>query len=360
MQPTYDQTDPTSPAGSFPHWIDPVRETDLVARRRTVHRTPETGWAEFIATARAAEFFTSLGFKVMVGREFIDPIYVRGRSEAEVSESERLAKAAGVSPVLLQRMGGLTGLCATFDTGHPGKTLAFRVELDALKMNEPVDPDHIPYREGFASERPGLMHACGHDGHQAVAFELGRFIVANRDRLTGRIRFIFQPGEEGSRGAYPIVQSGLLDDVDTLLCAHIATDLQAGTVVAAPEKFLCTTKIDLHFEGVQAHAGMQPQLGRNALLAAADAALILMALPRHSDGMTRVNVGTLHAGEGRNVIAAHADMEVEVRGENEAINRELAREAVTRAQGCAMAFGVKMSHKIMGEAVDFVPDDGIV
>ena len=135
MQPTYDQTDPTSPAGSIPHWIDPVRETDLVARRRTVHRTPETGWAEFIATARAAEFFTSLGFKVMVGREFIDPIYVRGRSEAEVSESERLAKAAGVSPVLLQRMGGLTGLCATFDTGHPGKTLAFRVELDALKMN---------------------------------------------------------------------------------------------------------------------------------------------------------------------------------------------------------------------------------
>lgn len=242
MQPTYDQTDPTSPAGSIPHWIDPVRETDLVARRRTVHRTPETGWAEFIATARAAEFFTSLGFKVMVGREFIDPIYVRGRSEAEVSESERLAKAAGVSPVLLQRMGGLTGLCATFDTGHPGKTLAFRVELDALKMNEPVDPDHIPYREGFASERPGLMHACGHDGHQAVAFELGRFIVANRDRLTGRIRFIFQPGEEGSRGAYPIVQSGLLDDVDTLLCAHIATDLQAGTVVAAPEKFLCTTR----------------------------------------------------------------------------------------------------------------------
>ncbi|MFQ8814842.1 MAG: hypothetical protein ACLR8J_01770 [Sutterella wadsworthensis] len=95
-----------------------------MARRRTVHRTPETGWAEFIATARAAEFFTSLGFKVMVGREFIDPIYVRGRSEAEVSESERLAKAAGVSPVLLQRMGGLTGLCATFDTGHPGKTLA--------------------------------------------------------------------------------------------------------------------------------------------------------------------------------------------------------------------------------------------
>lgn len=98
MQPTYEQTDPTSPAGSIPHWIDPVREADLVARRRTVHRTPETGWAEFIATARAAEFFTSLGFKVVVGREFIDPIYVRGRSEAEVAESERLAQAAAFRP----------------------------------------------------------------------------------------------------------------------------------------------------------------------------------------------------------------------------------------------------------------------
>lgn len=355
------QTELLSPASQLPNWIDPVKEeADLVARRRDIHRLPETGWTEFIATARATEFFASLGFKVLVGREFIDPVYVRGRSESAVAESEKLAVAAGVSPLLLQRMAGLTGLVATFDTGRPGKTIAFRVELDALKMNEPHDESHIPFREGFVSERPGSMHACGHDGHQAVAFELARFIVANRERLTGKIRFIFQPGEEGSRGAYPIVQSGLLDDVDLLLCAHIATDLTPGTVVAAPEKFLCTTKIDFHFEGVQSHAGMQPQLGRNALLAAADASLILMALPRHSEGMTRVNVGTLHAGEGRNIVASTADMEVEVRGENEAINRELTREAITRAQGCAMAFGVKCSHKIMGEAVDFVPDDGIV
>ena len=360
MAPLSHQTDPTSPAGQLPNWVDPVRQADLVARRREIHRLPETGWTEFIATARAAEFFGSLGFKVKVGREFIDPMYVRGRSESAVAESEKLAAAAGVSPILLQRMAGLTGLVATFDTERPGKTLAFRVELDALKMNEPSDVSHVPFKEGFASERPGTMHACGHDGHQAVAFELARFIVANRDRLTGKIRFIFQPGEEGSRGAYPIVQSGYLDDVDLLLCAHIATDLEPGTVVAAPEKFLCTTKIDFHFEGVQSHAGMQPQLGRNALLAAADASLILMALPRHSEGMTRVNVGTLHAGEGRNIVASTADMEVEVRGENEAINRELTREAITRAQGCAMAFGVKCSHKIMGEAVDFVPDDGIV
>ena len=343
----------------MPDWVDPVTEADLVARRREIHCTPETGWAEFIATARAAEALSALGFDVLVGREFIDLLYVRGRNAAEVEESEKLARAAGVSPRLMQRMGGLTGCIATFDTGRPGKTLAIRAELDALKMNEPLDPAHIPFREGFASMRQGAMHACGHDGHQAVVLELARFIVANRQRLTGRIKLIFQPGEEGSRGAYPIVQSGQLDDVDILLCAHIATDLAPGVVVAAPEKFLCTTKIDFLFEGAQSHAGMQPQLGRNALLAAADAALILMALPRHAEGMTRVNVGTLHAGEGRNVVASRASMEVEVRGENEAINRGLTEEALLRAKGCAMAFGVTCTHNIMGEAVDFVPDDGI-
>ena len=333
---------------------------EMTRLRREIHRRPEEGWTEFETQWKVFRALEALGWTIRVGLDVIRPEAVMGRNAELVEKAMVRAAEHGVPESFLKATGGYTGLTADFDTGREGPVTGFRFDMDCVLVEELHDASHLPAAEGFDSEISGHMHACGHDGHQAVAFELGRFIVANRDRLTGRIRFIFQPGEEGSRGAYPIVQSGLLDDVDTLLCAHIATDLQAGTVVAAPEKFLCTTKIDLHFEGVQAHAGMQPQLGRNALLAAADAALILMALPRHSDGMTRVNVGTLHAGEGRNVIAAHADMEVEVRGENEAINRELAREAVTRAQGCAMAFGVKMSHKIMGEAVDFVPDDGIV
>lgn len=348
-----------SPAARIPHWVDPVQEQELIARRREIHRVPETGWSEFIATVRAAELLTDLGFEVKVGREVIDPVYVRGRDPHEVEEGERLAGKAGISPRWLARMGGLTGCVATFDTGRPGQVLAIRVELDALKMHEPQESTHVPFKDGFASERPGTMHACGHDGHQAVVLELARFVVANRERLTGKIRFIFQPGEEGSRGAYPMVQSGQLDDVDVLLCAHIAVDLEPGTVVAAPEKFLCTTKVDFVFDGEPSHAGMQPQLGRNALLAAADASILLMALPRHSEGMTRVNVGTLQAGEGRNVVASHAKMEVEVRGENEGINRALTQEAFMRVQGCAAAFGVKCRHYIMGEAVDYVPDDAI-
>lgn len=150
-----------------------------------------------------------------------------------------------------------------------------------------------------------------------------------------------------------------MDDVDVLLCAHLGVDIPAGTVVAAPEKFLSTTKLDLEFRGSPSHAGMQPQLGRNALLAAANAAINVMALPRHAEGMTRVNVGSLHAGEGRNVVPSHATMEVEVRGENEAINRELAAEALLRARGAAISFGVEMLSRTVGEAIDFVPDESI-
>lgn len=193
-------------------------------------------------------------------------------------------------------------------------------------------------------------------GRDAAAIGLAKFIHANAERLCGRIRFICQPAEEGSRGAYPILQAGVLDDVDMIICGHIAPELELGTVVAAPRRLLSTTKIDFEFTGRASHAGSHPQTGRNALLAGAAASLAIMALPRHADGMTRVNVGQLHAGEGRNIVPSHAWMEVEVRGETGEINRDLTAEALTRAQGAAMSFGVECRKRIVGEAIDYQPE----
>ena len=343
------------PAG----WTDPSSLQHLQAMRRHAHRFPEAGWCEFRTAAHWGAFFESIGFKVKAGHEVIRPEYVRGRDAELAKAALKRAMTQGVSKDLLKAMEGYPALTAEWDTGRPGKTVAIRVELDALAIEEPDDPEHIPAREDFLSKHHGFMHACGHDGHQAVAAELGRFIVENKAHLSGRVRFVFQPAEEGSRGAFPMVQAGIFDDVDVILCAHIGVDLAPGTVVAAPEKFLSTTKIDFEFRGKPSHAGMQPQLGRNALLAAANAAINMMALPRHGEGMTRVNVGTLHAGEGRNVVPSHASMEVEVRGENGLINRELVHEAILRAEGAAMSFGVECRHSIAGEATDFVPDDSI-
>lgn len=345
--------------GFLPNWVDPVSESDLCQRRRAIHQTPETGWCEFLSTARASEVLSGFGFDVLVGREILHPDYVRGRNPEEVEHAEMYARRHGVPRSLLERMGGLTGCVATFDTGRPGQTICIRAELDGLAIQEPMDPSHYPYAEKFASSRPGVMHACGHDGHQAVVLELARFIVRNADRLTGRFKLIFQPAEEGSRGAYAFVQSGVLDDVDLMLCGHYGVDQPAGVVYTAPEKFLCTTKLDFRFLGKSSHAGMHPELGRNALLAAANVAINVMALPRHGDGLTRVNVGSLHAGEGRNVIASNAKMAIEVRGANERIRDDLTRDAIQRAQGCAYTYGVTLKYDVVGEALDFTPDDNV-
>lgn len=342
--------------GLLPGWVDPVKPEELTEIRRDVHRTPEPGWSEFIATARLAQVFAAAGFKLTYGPEFISPQFVRGRDPDEVERGRLFALQNGVSVEEIRRMGDYPGLVAEWDTGRPGRTVAVRIELDAIAVEEPESISHLPFREGFSSVRRGVMHACGHDGHQAAAIGLARFIAANAERLAGRIKVICQPAEEGSRGAYPILQSGVLQDVDMLFCAHIAPELEFGTVVAAPTKLLSTTKIDFEFAGRASHAGSHPQSGRNALLAAANAAINIMALPRHEDGMTRVNVGQLHAGEGRNVVPSHAWMEVEVRGENAAVNRDLAAEALLRAQGAAMGFGVECRQRIVGEAIDFVPD----
>lgn len=343
----------------LPGWTDPVEPGYLSKVRRQIHRNPEPGWCEFETTALLARIFGDLGWKLSFGPEFIAPQFVRGRDDKEAERSRERAAADGVDPAILERMGGYPGLIAELDTGRPGKTLAVRFELDAIYIDEPADAEHIPAREGFASTHPGVMHACGHDGHLAAAAALGRFATANRSRMSGRLIFIFQPAEEGSRGAYPILKSGRLEGVDVLLCAHLALDLAFGDIVAAPDRFLSTTKINFEFIGRPSHGGMQPQIGRNALLAGANAAINIMALPRHGDGLTRVNVGSLHAGEGRNVVPSHATMEIEVRGETAAINRDLAQEALMRAEGAAASFGVDCRCRIVGEALDFKPDDSI-
>lgn len=337
-------------------WIDPVKSEELAALRHEIHRWPEPGWAEFASTARAVERLEREGFKVRCGAEFVKPESVMGAIPREVEAALADAKRLGVSEALLARMGGLTGVVAEFDTGRAGPTVAIRCELDCVCVDETKDPAHRPNAGGWASERPGYMHACGHDGHQAVMLNLARWVRANAERLSGRIKLIMEPGEEGSRGGRPFAESGVVDDVDFFYALHVGCDVPAGTVIVAPEKFLCTTKADLFFKGSPSHAGMQPEVGRNALLAASTAALALMALPRHGSGMTRVNVGWMQAGEGRNVVPASAEMRIEVRGETEAINALMYREAVRRAEGAAAMYGCTAECLVKGEALDFKAD----
>ena len=197
-----------------------------------------------------------------------------------------------------------------------------------------------------------MMHACGHDGHAAIGLGVAHILAAHRDALRGTVKLIFQPAEEGVRGAYAIVENGWLDDVDVLLASHIAPTGQKddGDVTVGTWGSLATTKYDAVFTGRAAHAGGFPEQGKNALLAAASAALALHAIPRHSGGQSFVNVGTLHAGSGRNVVPDHALMQVEVRGETTEINRFMMARTEEICRGAAAMQGCACSLTVMGTA----------
>ncbi len=136
-----------------------------------------------------------------------------------------------------------------------------------------------------------MMHACGHDGHTAIGLGLAHTLKQFESGLHGVIKLIFQPAEEGTRGARAMVDAGVVDDVDYFTAVHIGTGVPAGTVVCGSDNFMATTKFDAHFTGTAAHAGAKPEDGHNALLAAAQATLALHAIAPHSEGASRVNVG---------------------------------------------------------------------
>ena len=137
------------------------------------------------------------------------------------------------------------------------------------------------------------MHACGHDGHTAIGLAVAERLANPAAGWSGTLKLIFQPAEEGGRGAKPMVAAGVVDDVDYLFAGHLGCNLPSGKLAARATGFLFSRKIDVVFLGRAAHAAMGPHEGRNALLAAAAAALGLHGIARHAQEQTHVNVGKL-------------------------------------------------------------------
>lgn len=337
-----------------------LNQQQLIQWRREFHRFPETGWTEFWTTARIADYLEQMGFEMLLGEQIIHRDFVRGRNQAQVEKGLANAIAYSATQKWLDRMGGYTGCVAVLDTGRAGKTIALRFDIDCVNVAETLDPKHIPNQLDFRSLNEGFMHACGHDGHITIGLGTALWLSQNKDKLKGKVKIVFQPAEEGVRGAAAIAASGVIDDADYFASSHISFCADSGTVVSNPRNFLSTTKIDIRYQGKPAHAGAAPHLGRNALLAAAHAVTQLHGISRHGEGMTRINVGVLKAGEGRNVIPTKAEIQLEVRGENKAINQYMMDQVMQIAQGVAIGFDVSYETEIMGEAVDMNNDAELV
>lgn len=397
-------------------------ERRTVVYRRLFHKYPEPGWLTFFATIFIAEHLEKAGFKVLVGREILkDEKRMDPPTEEETALWEqravKLAIEQGIAEdkvaTWITRMDHRTGIVAILDTKREGKTKAFRFDMDALTVAESMDVDRVPVKEQFVSQYQGVCHACGHDGHMALGLTFAEYLaeqvkqkqhgnlehcvenqvkqhgrsidcvdrtsageaISNGNvskfnetiadlsgsvagKICGRYMFIFQPAEEGVRGAFAFRHQWNFGKIDELYCCHIGFAPE-DTFVAGAKGFLATSKFDVTFTGKSAHAGLAPERGRNALLAAAKATMDMQVFPRPKTGITRLNVGKMEAGEARNTIPAHAKMIVETRGETGELNTYMKEQALSCIERVAKEYGVTYEVQFQGESVSAASDEAL-
>lgn len=209
---------------------------------------------------------------------------------------------------LVPRVIGKTGVVVDMGQGEGG--VAIRADIDALPLHE--ESGH-PFR----SQRPGVMHACGHDGHTAILLGVAKLLSAQADSLPGRIRLMFQPAEElMPGGAKLLLAEGILEGIDRVLGLHLASDLptgQVGTLVGAATA--TADHFTIEIEGRGGH-GSQPERAIDPIVVAAELVLSLQSIvsrnvsPRHAAVIT---VGTLQSGTNFNIIAPRAKLTGTVR-----------------------------------------------
>ncbi|AFZ72192.1 amidohydrolase [Natronobacterium gregoryi] len=291
---------------------------DLVELRRDLHRRPEPAWREFYTTARLVEELDSRFGDALdelhVGPDAIATDHrLAVPDDAELTHAFERARETGVDEDVLESLeGGYTGAVAVLEKGD-GPTVGLRVDIDGLPRQESDDPDHEPVAEGFRSEHEGAMHACGHDAHATIG--VGVLEAITESDFEGTLKVFFQPAEEVIGGGKSMAKSEHLVDVDYLLATHIGLDHPTGEIVAGVDGFLAVSHLEAEFTGEPAHAGGRPEQGRNAVQAMATAVQNLYAIPRNSDGPTRINAGIVEGGSAANVIPESASIMAEVRGE---------------------------------------------
>lgn len=219
--------------------------------------------------------------------------------------AERLA-ALGLAP----RTGvGGCGVTAELRGGRPGPVIALRADMDALPVAEETG---LP----FASRRPGVMHACGHDGHTAILLGAARLLAERRDQLCGSVRFLFQAAEEINAGAKAMIADGALDGVAEIYGLHNLPTLAAGKTATRPGALMGSVdRIEIDIEGRGGHGAIPDQCVDPVVAASAIVMSLQTAVSRELSPFAPavVTIGSLQAGEANNVIPHRAHMTGTVR-----------------------------------------------
>ena len=274
---------------------------ELVALRRDLHQHPELGLEEVRTSALVAAHLEKLGFAVTRG----------------------LAK---------------TGLVATLKCGDGKRSIGIRADMDALPILEESG-------RGHASEIPGKMHACGHDGHTAMLLGAAR-LLAERRNFDGTVHLIFQPAEENFGGGLLMVKDGLFErfPCDAVFALHNEPALpfgqfalREGPIMAAVDEARITVT------GIGGH-GAEPQDAADPIVCAASIVMALQTIVSrniHPLDPSVVTVGSIHSGTASNIIPQTAELVVGIRSFDPSVRDELQRRITLIAERQAESYGMK-------------------
>lgn len=284
------------------------RTPDLVRRRRQFHERPELSFEEHETARAIAEHLRQAGLEVTEG--------VGGT--------------------------GVVGLLRGAASGEgAGKTLLVRADIDALPVQEAND---VEYR----SRAEGKMHACGHDGHIAIALTLADLLATMRDRLHGNVKLAFQPAEERMGGADRMIADGMMENphVDAVIGLHVWSPTPVGDVVVQAGPFFASAdEIALRVRGRGGHGAM-PHLNVDPIVATAQIVTALQTLisreisPFHPAVVT---FGTIHGGTAFNVVADEVELHGTVRSYDSADREHLLRRIAEVAGGVAASLRAEAS-----------------
>jgi amidohydrolase len=210
---------------------------------------------------------------------------------------------------------GGTGVVADIKGERPGHAVLVRADMDGLPIQEVGDL-------AFRSARRGVMHACGHDVHMAIALEVARALAENRDRLPGMVRFAFQPAEECAGGARPMIEAGVLTGIDRVIGLHVWSELPVGQVSVRPDVVMASAdQFTLTVRGKGGH-GAQPHQTVDAVVIAAQVVSTLQTLVSRETAPASpavITLGSVHGGTAANIVAG----EVVIQGTLRTLDREL-------------------------------------
>ncbi|BAZ10984.1 amidohydrolase [Calothrix sp. NIES-4071] len=263
----------------------------IIEWRRRLHQKPELGFQEKLTSSFIA---TKL-------------------QEWEIEHQTGIAQTGIVAIIKGEK---LLTQHDSLNTTH-SKVLAIRADMDALPVQE---LNEVSYR----SQHDGLMHACGHDGHTAIALGTAYYLHQHRHDFAGTVKIIFQPAEEGPGGAKPMIEAGVLrnPDVDAIIGLHLWNNLHVGTVGVRPGALMAAVEsFDCTLTGKGGHGAMPHQTVDSVVVAAQVINALQTIVARNVNPIDSavVTVGKLHAGTKRNVIADTAEMSGTVRYFNPAL-----------------------------------------